>query len=77
MNNQIAKGFWKIAEDSPPVDREYLVSFPDRSGNYNLIDCDIWQFKSGEWLSLPDSRFLEEEVGLPTYYIDLPMPKVE
>jgi hypothetical protein len=75
MNNQIAKGFWKIAEDSPPVDKEYLVAFSDRSGDFQVSNCDVWLFKSGEWHSLSDSRFSEEEVGLPAYYIDLPMPK--
>ena len=75
MNNQIAKGFWKIAEDYPTVDREYIVAFPARDGTYDVTDCDIWRFKSGEWRSLSDSRFVEEEVGMPGYYIDLPMPK--
>lgn len=75
MNNQIVKGFWKIAEDYPSADGPYLVAFPDRSGDYNLIDCDVWEFKSGQWLSLSDSRFVEEEIGLPAYYIDLPMPR--
>ncbi len=74
MNNQIVKGFWKIAEDYPTVDKEYIVVFPDRGGNYDVVDCDVWEFRSGEWLSLPSSRFLEEEVGFPGYYIDLPMP---
>jgi len=75
MNNQIVKGFWKIAEDSPSQDKEYIVVFPDSSGMYSTFDCDVWEFRSGEWRSLPNSRFLEEEVGLPTFYIDLPMPK--
>lgn len=75
MNNQIVKAFWKIAEDYPAADGTYIVAFPDRSGDYNLADCDVWEFNHGQWESLPDSRFLEEEMGLPTYYIDLPMPK--
>jgi hypothetical protein len=52
-----------------------LVAFSDRSGDFQMSNCDVWHFKSGEWHSLSDSRFSEEEVGLPTYYIDLPMPK--
>lgn len=75
MNNQVAKGLWKIAEDYPSVDREYLVAFPDRDGKYYLVDCDVWEFRGGVWQSLPDSRFTEGEVGMPGYYIDLPMPK--
>lgn len=75
MNNQIAKGFWKIAEDYPASDGEYIVAFPNRDGSYSTLDCDVWVFRSGEWFSLPDSRFSEEDVGFPDFYIDLPMPK--
>jgi hypothetical protein len=75
MNNQQVKGFWKITEDFPSREGPYLVAFPDRSGNYRILDCDVWQFSNGEWLSLGDSRFVEEVVGLPSYYLDLPMPK--
>jgi hypothetical protein len=75
MNSQIVKGFWKIAEDYPTTDKDYLVAFPANDGTFSMVDCDVWEFRSGEWLSLPDSRFQEQEVGLPTYYIDLPMPR--
>lgn len=75
MNNQLAKGFWKIAEDYPTVDKDYIVVFQASDGVFSSSDCDVWEFKSGEWRSLPDSRFIEEEVGLPSYYIDLTMPK--
>ena len=76
MNKQIAKGFWKIAEDYPTTDGVYFVAFPARDGEYYTADCDVWRFKSGEWFSLPDSRFVEEEVGVPGYYLDISMPKV-
>jgi hypothetical protein len=75
MNNQIAKALWKIAEDYPGVDREYIVVFPDRDGKCNTLDCDVWEFRGGVWQSLSDSRFTEEEVGMPKFYIDLPMPR--
>lgn len=75
MNNQLVKGFWRIAEDYPSVDKEYLVAFPNRAGTYEVSDFDVWLFHSGEWVSLPESRFTESEVGLPSYYIDLPGPK--
>jgi hypothetical protein len=52
-----------------------LVAFSNRSGEYSILDCDVWEFSDGEWLSLDDSRFVEEVVGLPSYYLDLPMPK--
>lgn len=75
MNNQQVKGFWKIAEDFPAMEGLFLVVFPDSSGNFSITDCDVWEFSDGEWVSLPDSRFDDGEVGLPSYYLDLPMPK--
>lgn len=75
MNNQIAKGFWKIAEDYPTQDGPYIVAFAGDDNTYNIVDCDVWEFSSGSWYSLSDSRFQESEVGFPSYYIDLSMPK--
>jgi hypothetical protein len=75
MNNQQVKGFWKMAEDYPTVDGPYIVVFPNCGVTYETADCDVWEFSSGEWRSLPDSRFFEEEVGFPNFYLELPMPK--
>jgi hypothetical protein len=75
MNNQQIKAFWKIAEDFPSRNGLFLVAFQDRQGNFDIADCDVWEFLGGEWRSLPDSRVRDSVVGLPTYYLDLPMPK--
>jgi hypothetical protein len=75
MNNQIAKGFWKIAEDYPTKDGCYIVALPASDGSYYTEDCDVWEFRSGAWYSLPDSRFQDEEVGFPDFYLEVPMPR--
>lgn len=72
MNNQSIRATWKLIEDYPSKDGFYLVSFENSSGEFELIDCKVWEFSSGSWYSLD-----EEDEEFPSFYIDVPMPRHE
>lgn len=70
MNNQSIRAYWKLTEDFPTKDGYYLVAFENSSGEYELADCEVWEFSSGSWYGLDSNR---EE--FPAFYIDIPMPR--
>lgn len=70
MNNQSIRATWKLIEDYPARDGFYLVAFENSSGEFELIDSEVWEFSSGSWYSV-DGKTNE----FPTFYIDIPMPR--
>lgn len=71
MNNQSIRATWKLIEDYPTKDGFYLVAFENSSGEFELLDCAIWEFAENSWFSLDDDdRF-------PVFYTDVPMPRPE
>lgn len=70
MNNQSIRANWKLIEDYPTRDDFYLVAFENSSGEFDLVDCEIWEFSSGSWYPIDG-----EAREFPTFYIDIPMPR--
>ena len=65
MNNQTFNIHWKLAEDYPPKDGEYLVCFTLRDGSFGYPD---WMdFRKGEWI-------VEEGNEYPAYWTQIPLP---
>lgn len=72
MNNQYVRANWKLIEDFPPKDGHYLVAFENSSGEFVMEDCEVWEFRSTEWLVANNSS----NESFPSFYIDLTMPKL-
>lgn len=66
MNNQTFNIHWRIAEDYPTADGEYLVCFMGKDGQYGWPD--FMDFRDGEW-KVGDLEF-------PSYWTSVPMPLV-
>jgi hypothetical protein len=71
MNNQSIRATWKLIEDYPTKDGFYLVAFENSSGDFELIDCEVWEFSAGSWYSVDG-----EEDSFPMFYTDIPMPRL-
>ena len=73
MNNQSVKAFWRLVEDSPTSDSDYLVAFEDEFGEFRLENCSVWSFKKGNWYPIKE----DNSGRFPVFYIDLTMPKLK
>lgn len=79
MNNQSVRASWKLIEDFPQKDGIYLVSYEDSNGEFLIENSEIWSFSHGEWAPFQDTHAEASPsiaYSLPSYYIDLPMPKL-
>lgn len=68
MNNQSVTASWKLLEDFPTRDGDYIVAFRTTEG-YGYYEP--WEFVKGEWFACLDTDSLET----PSYWIDIPPPK--
>ena len=68
LTRQNIKADWKILEDYPTKDGDYVVVFRTDDG---YGDLDVWTFYKGSWEPLhgytPD--------GVPAFWVELPMPR--
>jgi hypothetical protein len=70
MNKQMITAHWRILEDFPSHDGEYVVVFQKDNGDYGWPE--IWEFRARDgW----EPIFGQEHVSQPSYWVDLPMPK--
>lgn len=69
LTMQQVKAYWRILEDYPTRDGEYVVCYQKDSGEYGWPD--IWEFtaKNG-W-----SPMFSEDNLQPTHWCELPMPR--
>lgn len=67
---QQATGYWKILEDYPSRDGEFLVVYKTEKGSYGYPE--IWEFtaKTG-WQPVLSDDFAES----PVYYLDIQPPQ--
>jgi hypothetical protein len=65
MNNQTFHIHWRLAEDYPSADGEYLVCSLLRDGSYG--NTDFMEFTKGEWV-------VEEGQDYPSYWVHVPLP---
>lgn len=65
MNNQTFNIHWRIAEDYPTADGEYLVCFLLRDGSYG--NPEFMNFSRGEWEWGDVGEF-------PAFWSYIPMP---
>ena len=68
MNNQSYQGHWRIAEDFPPTDGEYICCFLTKDGEYGWPEPML--FENGEWLPI-----MGTDGAAPAYWTQMPMPK--
>ena len=67
---QQAMGYWKILEDFPPRDGEFLVVFQTEDGSYGYPE--IWEFTAkNSWQPV----FGDDASDSPVYYLDIPPPQ--
>jgi len=62
------KADWRIIEDFPPRDGQYLVCFLD-DDTLKYTDYDLWWFIRGEWSPLEGATY-----ETPAFWIDVPSP---
>ena len=68
MNNQSYQGHWRLAEDFPPTDGEYICCFLTKDGEYGWPEPML--FEKGEWLPV-----MGTDGAAPAYWTQMPMPK--
>lgn len=69
LTMQQVKAYWRILEDFPTKDGEYVVCFLKDNGDYGWPE--IWEFSSREgW----NPVFGEGNVQ-PSHWCELPMPR--
>ena len=68
LTKQQIKADWRIVEDFPPRDGQYLVCFLD-DDTLKYTDYDLWWFIRGEWLPLEGTIY-----ETPAFWIDVPSP---
>lgn len=70
MNKQQIVAHWRILEDYPSNDGEYVVVFQKDSGDFGWVD--VWEFSSRySW----EPIYGQDHGQQPVYWIDLPMPR--
>jgi hypothetical protein len=68
LTRQQIKADWRIIEDFPPRDGQYLVCFLD-DDTLKYTDYDLWWFIRGEWSPLEGATY-----ETPAFWIDVPSP---
>ena len=61
---------WRILEDYPTRDSEYVVCFLTEEGNYGYPDVWLYTQRNG-W----EPVFGQDHAEQPTHWCDLPMPR--
>jgi hypothetical protein len=69
LTKQNVRADWRIIEDFPSRDGQYLVCFLDDATN-KYTDYDLFWFIKGEWKPGLD----EVPYETPAYWIDVPSP---
>jgi hypothetical protein len=70
LTKQLVHAYWKIVEDFPIADGEYVVCFLTDDGDYGLPE--VWSYTSRNgWEPLFDQGVDDQ----PTHWCSLPMPK--
>lgn len=70
LTMQQVKAYWRIIEDFPKKDGEYLVCFLKDNNDYGWPD--IWEYTTREgWEPL----FGQNHANQPTHWCELPMPR--
>ena len=68
MNNQSYQGHWRLAEDFPTRDGEYVCCFVTTDGTMGWPEPML--FEKGEWISIMGTDGIS-----PTFWTTLPMPR--
>lgn len=76
MNNQSIRGIWKLLEDFPTRNGQYLVAFRGSDGEFSILDTEVWDF-SGSWAPYLSESYNDYTGEYPVYYLDLVMPKFD
>lgn len=70
LTKETVKATWRITEDYPTVDGEYVVCFSTADGDYGYPDIWFFGVKTG-W----EPVYGGEHESQPTHWCSLPFPR--
>lgn len=70
LTKEQVKATWRILEDYPTRDSEYVVCFLTEDGNYGYPDIWLYTQRNG-W----EPVFGQDHADQPTHWCELPMPR--